>query len=129
VQFVWLVHDLRTNSQPFTIVFFHHPLYSSGPHGNATLLRMIWKPIFEHFTVDIVFNGHDHDYERSVVNGITYVVTGGGGAPLYDVGHSPWTMYSEKTYHYCLLTANSSLLTFEAIKPDGTVFDSFMIPE
>jgi hypothetical protein len=129
VQLIWLVHDLRTNSQPFTIVFFHHPLYSSGPHGNATLLRMIWKPIFEHFTVDIVFNGHDHDYERSVVNGIPYVVTGGGGAPLYDVGHSPWTLYSEKTYHYCLLTANSSLLTFEAIKPDGTVFDSFMIPK
>ena len=127
MQFVWLVHDLRTNSQPFTIVFFHHPLYSSGLHGNATLLRMIWKPIFERFAVDIVFNGHDHDYERSVVNGITYVVTGGGGAPLYDVGHSPWTMYSEKTNHYCLLTANSSLLTFEAIKPDGTVFDSFMI--
>jgi hypothetical protein len=129
VQLVWLIHDLRTNSQPFTLVFFHHPLYSSGNHGNTTLLRMIWKPIFEHFTVDIVFNGHDHDYERSVVNGITYIVTGGGGASLYDVGHSPWTMYSEKTYHYCLLTANSSLLTFEAIKPDGTVFDSFMIPK
>jgi acid phosphatase type 7 len=129
VQLVWLIHDLRTNSQPFTIVFFHHPLYSSGNHGNATLLRMIWKPIFEHFTVDIVFNGHDHDYERSVVGDITYVVTGGGGAPLYDVGHNPWTVYSEKTYHYCLLTVNSSLLTFEAIKPDGTVFDSFMIPK
>jgi len=129
VQLVWLVFDLRTNSQPFTIVFFHHPLYSSGHHGNTTLLRMIWKPIFEHFAVDIVFNGHDHDYERSVVNGITYVVTGGGGAPLYDVGHSPWTMYSEKTNHYCLLTATSSLLKFEAIKPDGTVFDSFMIPQ
>jgi hypothetical protein len=129
VQLVWLVHDLRTNSQLFTIVFFHHPLYSSGNHGNTTLLRMLWNPIFKHFAVDIVFNGHDHDYERSVVSGITYVVTGGGGAPLYDVGHSPWTMYSEKTYHYCLLAANSTLLTFEAIKPDGTVFDSFMIPQ
>jgi hypothetical protein len=129
VQLIWLVHDLKANSQPFTIVFFHHPLYSSGSHGNASLLRMIWKPVFEHFTVDIVLNGHDHDYERSVVGGITYVVTGGGGAPLYDVGHSPWTMYSEKTNHYCLLTATSSLLTFEAIKPDGTVFDSFMIPK
>jgi hypothetical protein len=128
VQLVWLVHDLRTNSQPFTIVFFHHPLYSSGNHGNATLLRMIWKPIFEHFGVDIVFNGHDHDYERSVVNGITYIVTGGGGAPLYDVGHSSWTVYSEKTYHYCLLSVNAELLTLQAIKPDGTVFDSFTIP-
>jgi hypothetical protein len=127
IQLVWLMHDLRTNSQPFTIVFFHHPLYSSGNHGNATLLRMIWKPIFEHYRVDIIFNGHDHDYERSVINNITYVVTGGGGAPLYDVGHSSWTIYSEKTYHYCLLTVNSEQLTVQAIKPDGTLFDSFTI--
>jgi 3',5'-cyclic AMP phosphodiesterase CpdA len=127
IQLVWLVHDLRTNSQPFTIVFFHHPLYSSGNHGNATLLRMVWKPILEHFGVDIVFNGHDHDYERSVINNITYVVTGGGGAPLYDVGHSPWTVYSEKTYHYCLLNVTSEQLTLQAIKPDGTLFDSFTI--
>jgi hypothetical protein len=128
VQLVWLVHDLQTNSQPFTIVFFHHPLYSSGNHGNTTLLRLIWKPIFEHFGVDIVFNGHDHNYERGVVNDITYIVTGGGGAPLYDVGHSSWTVYSEKTYHYCLLNVNPELLAFQAIKPDGTVIDSFTIP-
>jgi len=89
---------------------------------------MIWKPIFEYFGVDIVFNGHDHDYERSVINNITYVVTGGGGAPLYDVGHSSWTVYSEKTYHYCLLNVTSEQLTLQAIKPDGTLFDSFTIP-
>jgi hypothetical protein len=128
LQYLWLVHDLRTQSQPFTVVFFHHPLYSSGEeHGNTTLLRKIWAPVFERSHVDIVFNGHDHDYEHCYVNGITYIVTGGGGAPIYDVGHSPWTIYSEKTFHYCLLTVNSSTLTFEAKKPDGLVFDSFIL--
>jgi 3',5'-cyclic AMP phosphodiesterase CpdA len=127
VQYFWLFHDLQTHSQSFTVVFFHHPLYSSGEHGNTTCLQRIWAPMFERFHVDIVFNGHDHDYERSIVDGVTYIVTGGGGSHLYDVGHSPWTVYSEKTYHYCLLTVNSSKLTFEAKKPDGSVFDSFLL--
>ena len=38
--------------------------------------------LFEAEGVDLVFSGHDHDYERSVYNGIVYVVTGGGGAEL-----------------------------------------------
>ena len=84
--------------------------------------------MFERYGVDIVFNGHDHNYERSIINNITYIVTGGGGSLLYDNGHSPWTVYSEKTYHFCLLTVNASLLTFEAKRPDGSVFDSFLLP-
>ncbi|MCX6662435.1 MAG: metallophosphoesterase family protein [Euryarchaeota archaeon] len=128
VQYLWLLHELGIHNQAFTVVFFHHPVYSSGEeHGNTTLLQKVWAPVFERYHVDIVFNGHDHDYERSYVNGIIYIVTGGGGAPIYDVGHSPWTVYSEKTYHYCMLTVNSSTLTFEAKKPDGFVFDSFIL--
>jgi hypothetical protein len=127
-QYFWLLYELQIDRQPFTIVIFHHPPYSSGTeHGNSSWFQRFWVPVFEHFQVNIVFNGHDHDYERSIVNGVTYIVTGGGGAPLYDVGHSPWTIYSEKTYHYCLLTVNSSTLTFEAKKPDGVVFDSFTL--
>jgi 3',5'-cyclic AMP phosphodiesterase CpdA len=127
-QFFWLLYELNQDKYPFTIVLFHHPPYSSGSeHGNSNWVQRFWVPVFEHFQVDIVFNGHDHDYERSIVQGITYVVTGGGGAPLYDVGQSPWTVYSEKTYHYCLLTVNSSTLIFEAKKPDGSVFDSFIL--
>lgn len=127
LQFFWLLHDLKTHQQPFTIVFFHHPPYSSSNHGNTTLLQKLWVPLFERYQVDIVFNGHDHNYERSIVHNVTYVVTGGGGASLYDNGHSPWTVYSEKTYHFCLLTANSTSLTCEAIKPNGSVFDAFIL--
>ena len=126
-QFLWLFYDLKTHHQPFTIVFFHHPPYSSSNHGNTTVLQKLWSPMFERYHVDIVFNGHDHNYERSIVNNVTYVVTGGGGAPLYNNGHSPWTVYSEKTYHFCLLTANSTSLSCEAIKPNGSVFDSFIL--
>jgi len=124
-QLVWLIFDLLSNDKPFTVVSCHHPLYSSGNHGSAEHLRKIWKPFFEHFNVDLVFNGHDHSYERGKVNNVNYVVTGGGGGPLYDVGRNWWTVYSESTYHFCSVLVNETTLKFSAIKPNGLVFDQF----
>jgi 3',5'-cyclic AMP phosphodiesterase CpdA len=126
-QMIWLIRNLRANAKPFTIVYFHHPMYSSGAHGSTLYVRFLWRHIFEYYGVDIVFNGHDHSYERGKVNNVNYIVTGGGGAPLYNVGSSWWTIFSEKTYHYCFITANQSLLTLRAIKPDGVIIDSFTI--
>jgi hypothetical protein len=58
-------------------------------------------------------------------------VAGGlfGGAPIRNVGSSWWTIYSESAYHYCLLTADESRLSFQALKPDGTILDSFILSE
>lgn len=126
-QILWLIKDLINIEKPYVIVTFHHPPFSSSEHGSSFYLRLYLKPIFEYFNVDIVFNGHDHSYERGKVNGVNYIVTGGGGAPLYDVGENWWTIYSEKTYNYCLINVNATLLTFEAIKPDGAIIDSFTL--
>ncbi len=126
-QTIWLIKDLKTNNQPYTIVYFHHPPYSSGNHGSSYLIRLIWTPIFQYFNVDIVFNGHDHCYERGLVKKTNYIITGGGGAPPYKVGEKWWTIKSEQTHHYCKITANQNNLIFEAKKSDGTIFDSFNI--
>ena len=67
----WLVADLKVNRQDWTVVFFHHPLYSKGRHdsddnGSAMAeLREHYTPIFETYGVDLVFSGHNHSYERS----------------------------------------------------------------
>jgi hypothetical protein len=82
---------------------------------------------FEFYNVDIVFNGHDHSYEHGKVRSVNYIVTGGGGAPLYDIGQSWWTIHSEKTYHYCLVSVDQMELNFQAKKPDGSIIDSFII--
>jgi hypothetical protein len=126
-QIIWLIKDLRSNEKSFTIIFFHHPLYSSGNHGSTFYLRLFWGPIFNFFDVDIIFNGHDHSYERGDVRNINFIVTGGGGAPLYNIGNSWWTQYSEKSYHYCLLTASQNKLTLAAKNPDGKIIDKFDI--
>ncbi len=124
-QFIWMLKDLQIK-KTWKIVIFHHPPYSSGHHGNNTLLRL-WIPFFKIANVDIVFNGHDHDYEHIKVGGIHYIVTGGGGAPLYKVEESKWTILSASSYHYCKISINSSSLHFEALKPDGTLIESFDI--
>ena len=106
-QYQWLQSELSSSvsSTDFTIVTFHYPLYSTGQHGSdekhiaADLL-----PLFEQYGVDAVFNGHDHDYERSTVNGIRYIVSGGGGAPLSNQrGTSTYSELYVKAYHFCVL--------------------------
>ncbi len=129
----WLIDDLTTANSDTTIIWIfvnlHRPPYSSGyGHGSQIDVREAWCPLFEQYGVDIVFGGHDHDYERTIpINGVVYIVTGGGGAPLHDVDSSSWTAYSERTYHFCKIDIMEKKLLLKAIKPDGTVFDSLVI--
>jgi len=74
-QAVWLKQDLAANTQPWTVVYFHHPPYTKGSHNSDTeneLINMRQRvvPIFERFKVDLVLAGHSHAYERSyLING------------------------------------------------------------
>jgi hypothetical protein len=65
-------------------VVLHHGPFSSGLHGGNESMIVTRVPELLHaHKVDVVFSGHDHIYERGDANGIRYVVSGGGGAPLY----------------------------------------------
>jgi hypothetical protein len=72
----------------FRFVFQHHAMYSSGPNGAvypSGALRALFGPLYTGTGVDVVFNGHDHLYERTrPIGGVVYVTTGAGGAPLYQ---------------------------------------------
>lgn len=123
----WLKADLIANQgKHWIFAAFHHPPYSACErHGSDLNVRAAFCPVFEKYGVDMVFNGHDHDYERGLVNGVYYIVTGGGGAPLHTNGSDWWTIFSASEYHCCRIDINDSSLNFQAIKPDGTVIDSF----
>jgi hypothetical protein len=127
-QLDWLRDDLRATDQTWKIVFYHQAIYSSGPHGYEGWVeakRALLAPIFEQHDVDLVLNGHDHDYERSLpINGVVYFVTGGGGASLYQVNSQPFSAYAETTHHTLFVTVEGCALTVMAIKPDGTLFDA-----
>ena len=77
----WLDKELAASSSDWKIVFFHHPLYSSGNrHGSDLRLREVLEPLFVKYNVSVVLNGHDHFYERvKPQKGIAYFVVGSGG--------------------------------------------------
>ena len=80
-QIRWLEKELKASGSHWKIVFFHHPLYSSGDrHGSDLRLREVLEPLFLANNVSVVLTGHDHFYERvKPQNGITYFVAGSGG--------------------------------------------------
>lgn len=79
----WLRSGLSSSTARFKIVYFHHPPYSSGQHGNNT--DMQWP--FKEWGATIVLCGHEHNYERLVGNdGMTYFINGLGGKDWRDFG-------------------------------------------
>jgi hypothetical protein len=74
----WLAAALAESTAAFQVVLMHHPPYSSGWHLGSKTLR--WP--YAAWGADLVIAGHDHDYERLVVDGLPYLVAGTGGAGL-----------------------------------------------
>jgi hypothetical protein len=77
-----------------------------------------------------VFNGHCHNYERSENNGVVYITTGGGGAPLAGVNNypNPHQVYAESLYHACLIDVDGGRLTCRGVRADnGNEFDEFSL--
>lgn len=125
----WLVAQLenRPAGTLFTVVVMHEPVFSSGPHGPMKRADEMAK-LFEENGVDLVFAGHDHDYEHSICRGVHYVVTGGGGAPLYSpFRDNQFSKRFEREHHYVALSIDGDALAVEAFDVDNNKFDSFTI--
>ena len=125
-QYTWLEETLAANTQPWLFVYFHIPPYSSVQDNFEHYVRQTLTPLFEQHGVDVVFNGHRHNYERSEVNGVTYVVTGGGGAPLHAIqGREPAQVAFAVAYHFVLLEVSGNHLEATVISSTGEVLDEF----
>ena len=119
-QLRWLTADLAGEGQraAHRFVFLHRPLFSplndTGKRawGDAANLSLLQGLFVEH-RVDMVFSGHDHYFSWRVVEGVTHVTTGGGGAPLY-LGPGALSIN-----HYLLVRVNGEqvLLDFRPILP------------
>jgi len=131
----WLEADLaRAQSEGKLIVpFFHKAIFSTGPHADESgilALQAILHPLFRKYGVRLAFEGHDHIYYRTVRDGITYVVTGGGGAPLYDGEHPelgvPGDVF-EKVNHFCVADVYPDRVEVTAYRRDLTRLDRFAV--
>jgi acid phosphatase type 7 len=127
-QAAWLDVDLQANRLPWTIVYFHRPPFSSGEHGSDGSVQRYFVPLFVKYQVPLVLSGHDHDYERTKpLDGVTYVVSGGGGRGTRSVGRSSFTAFSLSVCNFVYVTVNGTELTLHAIDGVGQEFDSFAV--
>ena len=124
----WLQGDLRgADKASLRFVFAHHPPITAvqrrqGDNPHMTAL----EPMFEEYRVSAAFFGHDHNYQHYLKNGIHYFITGGGGAPLYDVDSPPpgITKRVESTENFVVVNVDGNRASVEARKPDGHVLDT-----
>ncbi len=124
-QLPWLYKSLQMSQAKWKIVFGHHPFYSSGQHGsNADFIRYI-SPVFREFGVNLYLCGHDHNYERfSNINGTTYLVHGGGGAPLYPLKQRlPQSSFFQSVHSFVLFSVFSDRIVWEARDMQNNVID------
>lgn len=133
-QMSWLLTDLATTkSDDFIVVAFHRPAYSvrSDRWAQGETIRDEFHGVFNESGVDLVFMSHDHFYYRTIRDGIYYVTTGGGGAPLYipDMTTPTWQNgdIAFQEYHYCNIGVNATHATTTVTTLNGTVIDSFSI--
>ncbi|MGY5853170.1 MAG: metallophosphoesterase [Candidatus Thorarchaeota archaeon] len=134
-QMTWLEDEFSQNYE-FIVVVLHNPAWSiryNRPDrwAQAESIRNTFHALFVENGVDLVFTGHDHQYYRTIRDGIQYVVTGGGGAPLYDI-QTNGTVWQDgdiglREYHYCLASIDGELLNVEVFLMNGTVTDSFAL--
>lgn len=134
-QIKWLEADLSAASKDASIDFIfatlHFPPYSSFDMGNYPDVREAVHPIFKRYKVDMVFSGHVHLYERSEVDGVQYIVTGGGGAPLHiesiKEGLNPFSRIIVNDYHYSIISIRDKTATLSTRRLDGNEFDTLVI--
>ncbi len=123
----WLDDALASSSSQWKIVVLHHPPYSSGKHGSTPGAEERLEPVLTRHHVDLVLAGHDHHYERThPVDGITYVVSG-GGCKTTPVSRSRFTAVAESTLQFLLVDIAGDRLVGTCIGADGDVVDRFFL--
>jgi hypothetical protein len=128
----WLREALQGSDAGWQIAVFHQPAFSCSKHGSTPGVVREWVPLFEKHGVDLVLNGHDHNYQRFASEGVTYVVTGGGGAELYglrgcDDDHPDRIEGEDDEHHFVAVFGSSKILRLTAIDEDDDVIDTAIL--
>lgn len=148
----WLDRILESNPCRWTIVAFHHPIYSAARSRDNALLRKLWQPVFDKHRVDLALQGHDHSYartglvrgsggvgdEKNLPSGVTardassgtvYVVSV-SGPKMYDMDRpvrSEFRRVAEDVQLFQIITVDGDELHFVAKTATGTDYDGFTL--
>ncbi|MCA9039158.1 MAG: metallophosphoesterase family protein, partial [Planctomycetaceae bacterium] len=149
----WLDKVLSDNPNHWTILTFHHPIYSPKEGRDNPTLRAKWQPVIDKYKVDLVLQGHDHTYSRTKLmkagddeeptssaenestgesaqkeeTGTMYVVSV-SGPKMYDLGRRPFMRRAaEDTQLYQIITVDGDELKYEARTATGEKYDGFTL--
>lgn len=141
-QVKWVDAVLADNPNKWTILTFHHPIYSTAKGRDNKKLRELWRPVFDKYVPDLILQGHDHTYGRSgpmrednlltgarlkAERGTIYVVSV-SGPKMYKLDEEPWMVSSiADTQLYQLIKIDGDVLSFEARTATGELYDSFQL--
>lgn len=144
----WLDEVLSNNDQKWTILTFHHPVFSASQGRDNEEIRQIIKPVIDKHQVDMVLNGHDHSYARgntspaaakniaSGVNlqdktGTVYVVSVSGGK-MYTLKPEGWDNYegerkraAENTQLFQEISIHGDTLSYRSYTATQQLYDAF----
>jgi hypothetical protein len=136
-QAVWIEKQIAglPSTVDFVLVALHHPPVADiqkhievdhNPRPNEIALRdYLSKAARTSHASFLVSAGHIHNYERTVVDGVTYLVSGGGGAPPYFVERTPEDLYKSilfPNYHYVKFTVEKNRMhaeMFRVVNPEA----------
>jgi hypothetical protein len=146
-QVPWLQSALEQNPNHWTVVTFHHPMYSPASDRDNIELRQMWKPLFDKYRVDLILSGHDHTYSRTglvdtsnlknVPTGYqqaydpkigTVNVVSVSGPKLYEITKGKYAKtFAENTQLYQIIDIDGDNLRFRAFKATGDLYDEFIL--
>jgi tartrate-resistant acid phosphatase type 5 len=124
-QAIWLAQAISNSKATWKIVYMHQPPYSSGYDGSIDWAQ--WP--YQNWGATVVIGGHDHSYERLVMNGFPYFVNGLGGGAIYPFSEilEGSAIRFNADYGAMLVNANSSSITFQFITRANVIIDEYVI--
>jgi hypothetical protein len=136
-QVQWLDSVLAANTQKWTAITMHYPIYSTVKGRDNKELRKALKPLIDKYKVDLVVQGHDHTYARGYAEnngkgmtkvddiGTIYTVSV-SGPKMYESKDQKWMeRRGEFTQLFQIITVNGDRINYEAYTPIGTLYDAF----
>lgn len=125
----WLDQVLAQNRQRWTVVMFHHPIYSTAKNRDNPSHRRLWQPVLEKHRVDLVLQGHDHTYgRRTGPNGYTQYVVSVAGPKMYELNAANVReMHRAADYSqlYQMVSVKADRIRFESRLVTGELYDGF----
>lgn len=131
----WLAADLAAHPDVCTLAYWHHPRFSSGPHGNDAISQAFWTDLYN-AGADLILNGHDHVYERfshqdpagvnDPARGLRQITVGTGGKNLtgFPVVRANSRVRNASAFGVLKLTLHSNGYTWQFVTEGGSIADS-----